>query len=434
MEISPLEIVKLWNHPETFRNRLVKRSEAGMAGPVQKVEKIISDIKNRGDRAILDYTEKFDNVKLGRDQLRVSEEEISRAKNQLYPDKVETIEKAAENIKKFHQNQLPEPWIKELNDGVSAGQTIRPISPVGVYAPGGDATYPSTVLMSVIPAKLAGVERIVLSSPPSSEKTINMATLVAADVAGADEVYRIGGPQAIVSMAYGTRTVPKVNKIVGPGNIHVAAAKKAVSKDVSIDFMAGPSEILVLTDSTANPRYVALDLVSQAEHDSESASVLVTTSEKVAEQVQEEVKSVLEDIPRERVAAKALREYGHIVVVKSMERAISFANDYAPEHIEIMTKNPEEIVEKIENAGAIFVGPNSPTSAGDFAVGPNHVLPTGRQSTRFSGLSVEDFVRMPSIQTLTKEGLEEISDIAIKLAKMEGLSAHAKSVQERLEE
>ncbi len=434
MEISPLEIVKLWNHPETFRNRLIRRSEAGMAGPVQKVEKIISDIKNRGDRAILDYTEKFDNVKLGRDQLRVPEEEVSRAKDQLYPDKVETIEKAAENIKKFHQNQLPEPWIKELNDGVSAGQTIRPISPVGIYAPGGDATYPSTVLMSVIPAKLAGVERIVLCSPPSSEKTINMATLVAADVAGADEIYRIGGPQAIVSMTYGTRTVPKVNKIVGPGNIHVAAAKKAVSKDVSIDFMAGPSEILVLADSTANPRYVALDLVSQAEHDSESASVLVTTSEKVAEQVQEEVKSVLEDIPRERVAAKALDEHGHIVVVKSMERAISFANDYAPEHIEIMTKNSEEIVEKIENAGAIFVGENSPTSAGDFAVGPNHVLPTGRQATRFSGLSVENFVRMPSIQTLTKEGLEEMSDIAIKLAKMEGLSAHAKSVRERLEE
>ncbi len=434
MELSPLEIVKLWNHPETFRNRLLKRSEVEITGATQTVKRIINDIKNRGDVAILDYTEKFDNVKLGRDQIQVSESEIKRAKNQLYPDKVETIEKAAEKIEKYHKNQLPEPWMKELQKGVSAGQTIRPLNPVGVYAPGGNAAYPSTVLMSVIPAKLAGVEKITLCTPPNSDKKINQATLVAADIAGADEIYKIGGAQAIVAMAYGTRTVPKVKKIVGPGNLHVAAAKKTVSKDVSIDFIAGPSEVLILADSTANPRYIALDLVAQAEHDSAAASVLVTSSEKLAEQVQEEIKSVLEDIPRERTAAKAMREHGHIVVVKSMKRAISFANDYAPEHLQIMTRNSEELVENIENAGAIFVGENSPTSAGDFAVGPSHVLPTGRMATKFAGLSVRDFVRMPSVQSLTEEGLDDISDIVIKLARMEGLSAHAKSVQERLED
>jgi len=434
MEISPLDIIKLSNRPETFRNRLLRRSEVEIGGTSQDIKKVISDIKNRGDLAVLDYTERFDDVKLGRDQIKVKQERIERAKKEIHPKKYNVMKEAAENIEKFHERLVPEDWMDEMADGVSAGQVVRPINTVGIYAPGGNADYPSTVLMSAIPAKLAGVERIVLCTPPNSRKSVNEVTLVAADIASVDEIYKVGGSQAVVSMAYGTKTIPKVDKIVGPGNIYVAGAKKAVSNDVSIDFVAGPSEVLILADSSTNPRYVALDMVAQAEHDSSAASVLVTTSMDLAEKVQEEVKSVLEDIPRERTAAKALEEYGNIIVVENLDQGVEFANDYAPEHLEIMTRRPDEVVDRIKHAGAIFIGSNSPTSAGDFVVGPSHVLPTGRQARAFAGLSVQDFIRRPSIQKLSKDGLREISDAAMKLANIEGLDAHAKSIEERLGE
>ncbi len=434
MEISPLDIIKLSNRPDTFRNRLLRRSEVEIGGTSQNIERIINDIKNRGDLAVLDYTEKFDDVKLGRDQIRVKQDRIERAKREVHPRKYDVMKEAAENIEKFHERQVPEDWMDEMANGVLAGQTVRPLDTVGIYAPGGSAEYPSTVLMSAIPAMKAGVKNIVLCTPPNSRKSVNEVTLVAADIASVDEIYKVGGAQAIVSMAYGTKTIPKVDKIVGPGNIYVAGAKKAVSNDVSIDFVAGPSEVLILADSSANPRYVALDMVAQAEHDSSAASVLVTTSMNLAEEVQEEVKSVLEDIPRERTAAKALEEYGNIIVVDDLDSGIDFANDYAPEHLEIVTRSPDDVVDSIEHAGAIFIGSNSPTSAGDFAVGPSHVLPTGGEARSFAGLSVQDFVRMTSVQKLSEDGLREISDIAMKLANIEGLSAHAKSIEERLEE
>ncbi len=434
MEISPVDIIKLWNRPSTFKQRLLKRSEVDIGGATNKVEKIMKDIKNRGDLALLDYTKKFDNVNLGRDQIRVKEQEIERAKRELHPNKVEAIEEAAENIRRYHEKQVPESWMEEMEKGVNIGQRAKPLGTVGVYAPGGTAEYPSSVLMSGIPADVAGVENIVLCTPPNSQKSVNDAILYAAHVSGVDKIFKIGGAQAITAMAYGTRTIPNVDKIVGPGNIYVAAAKKVVSQDVSIDFEAGPSEVLILADVTANPRHAALDLVSQAEHDPSSAAILVTDSESLAEEVQNEVMHVLEEIPRERTAAKALEEFGHIIVVRDLNEAADFANEYAAEHVEIMTRNPEDIVEKVNNAGAIFVGDNSPTAAGDFAVGPSHVLPTGRKAKSFAGLSVNDFVRMPSVQRLTKEGLEEVSEAVIRLAEMEGLEAHAKSVRERLEE
>lgn len=431
METSPLEIVKLWNHPETYRNRLLKRAETEIKGAIPQVRKIISEIRNRREIALLNFTEKFDGVKLTREEIKVGEDEISQAYKSLREEYIEPIRKAAEAIESYQKRQLPEEWMEEFEPGVSAGQVLRPLPSVGIYAPGGDAQYPSSVLMSAVPAKVAGVEKIVMCTPPNSERSVNTATLIAADIAGVDEIYKAGGAQAIGVMAYGGRIIPRVDKIVGPGNIYVAAAKKIVSPDVDIDFMAGPSEVLILADSRADSRKVALDLVAQAEHDTYAASVLVTTSEKLAEEVKEEVKSILEEIPRQRTAARALQEYGHIVVVRSTERMIEFANDYAPEHLQIMIKKPDRILERIENAGSIFVGPFSPVSAGDFAVGPSHVLPTGGAARSSDGLSVFDFLRLTSVQKLSKKGLKNLSEVIEKLAEMEGLSAHAKSVRER---
>lgn len=434
METSPLEITRLWKHPKRHRKMALKRSENEIFEVIPEVRKIITDIKQRGDYSLLDYTKKFDEVTLGRDQIQVSDEEISNAYDEIIDWDIKAIRKAADAIKKYHEKQLPEDWIEELEPGISAGQVVRTLESVGCYVPGGKAQYPSTVLMTVIPAKVAGVEKTVICTPPNSKGKINPATLIAADIAEADEVYKAGGAQAIAAMAYGTRTIPEVEKIVGPGNIYVNAAKKIVSTKVDIGFMAGPSEVLVLADSSADPRLVAVDLIAQAEHDVSAAAVLVTTSEKLAEAVSEEVRKMVDDISRKRIAIKALQNYGRAVVVKSFKRAIEFVNDYAPEHLEIMVRNPDRIIDKIKNAGAIFVGSNTPTAAGDFVVGPSHVLPTGGGARRNSGLSVFDFIRMPSLQRLTKEGLESISDIIQRIADLEGLSAHDRSVRERLED
>lgn len=433
MEISPLEVVRLWRHPEGHRKRLLSRSEGDVAKVLPKVREIVKKVRNIGDFALLEFTEKFDGVEMARSQIQVTEEEISRAFEEMEYEDVKVIRKAAEAIERYHQRQIPEEWMEEFEEGVSAGQVVRPLNSVGCYAPGGNAQYPSSVLMSVIPAKVSGVERVSVCTPPNSNRKINPATLVATDFAGADEVYKAGGAQAISAMAYGTKTIPSVDKIVGPGNIYVAAAKREVSMEVDIDFMAGPSEVLILADSTADPHLIALDLVAQAEHDSSSAAVLVTTSEKLAEETSNEVKNILEDTPRSRTAGKALQKYGRAVVVRTTERAIDFANDYAPEHLQIMVKEPERILEKIKNAGAIFLGTNSPTSAGDFAVGPSHVLPTGGDARYYDGITVHDFLRMPSVQKLSKEGLEKISEVLERISELEGLPAHAKSVRERLE-
>ncbi|KXB05176.1 histidinol dehydrogenase [candidate division MSBL1 archaeon SCGC-AAA382A13] len=425
--------MKLWNRSDAFKRKLFRRSEAEINGVLPEVRKIISEIKNRGEIALLNYTEKFDGVKMGRDQLRVKEEEKQKAFKSLRDEYINPMKKAAEAIEKYHKRQLPDEWTIEPETGVKAGQALRPLNSVGVYVPGGNAQYPSSVLMSAIPAKVAGVEKIVMCTPPNSDQSVNAATLIAADIAGVDEIYKAGGAQAIGIMANGGKTVPKVDKIVGPGNIYVAAAKKIVSTNVDIDFVAGPSEVLILADSQADPRKIALDLVAQAEHDTYAASVLVTTSEKVARAVQEEVKDVLDDIPRKRTASRALHEYGNIILVRRKQEAIDFANTYAPEHLQIMTKDPEKILDKIKNAGAIFLGPYSPSSAGDFAVGPSHVLPTGGLARRTDGLTVYDFLKLTSVQNITKEGLEKISEVIEKMSELEGLSAHSKSIRERLE-
>ncbi|MBS3815445.1 MAG: histidinol dehydrogenase [Hadesarchaea archaeon] len=433
MELSPLEVVRLWKKSERDYNQLLRRSSGDVAKAIPDVQKIISNVKERGDLALIRYTEKFDEVKLTREKLRVSEDEVKEAYQLLEENKINALREAASRIEEYHQEQVPREWMKEFGSGIKAGQKVRPLSSVGVYAPGGGAQYPSSVLMTVIPASVAGVEKIIVCTPPNEKGEISPGTLIAADLAGADEIYRIGGAQAIGAMAYGTRTIPRVEKIVGPGNVYVTAAKRIVSNDVDIDFTAGPSEVLIIADSSADPKKVAIDLIAQAEHDSSAAAVLVTSSGKLAEKVCEITPDLIEKTSRKRTAAKALKKYGRVIVTRSLKRAVEFANDYSPEHLQIMVKNPQKILDKTKNAGAIFIGPYTPVAAGDLVVGPSHVLPTGGAARQHSGLSVLSFLRMPSVQELTKEGLESLSEVIEELAELEGLEAHAQSVRERLE-
>jgi len=434
MESSPLQIVRLGEYPERYYNRLLRRSEGDVAGALLKVCKLVSEVRSRGDLALLEYTKKFDGAELSRDQLRIPEKEIRAAYKEVDPETVKAIKAAAKAIKRFHRKLVPKEWFEEFERGVRAGQIIRPLESVGVYAPGGLARYPSSVLMTVIPAKVAGVERVVLCTPPRKDGTVNSATLAAANVAGADEVYRVGGAQAIAAMAYGTRTIPRVNKIVGPGNVYVAAAKQVVAPEVAVDFVAGPSEVLILADSSAKPGQVAADLIAQAEHDPSAAAVLVTTSGKLASEVCEQIRSMLPRAPRRSVISKSLQRYGRAIVARDMGEAIRFVNDYAPEHLQLMVKNPQKALEEVKNVGAIFIGPYTPVVVGDFAVGPSHVLPTGGAARRRAGLSVMDFVRTPSVQKLTKQGLKRLAKVAEKLAEVEGLPAHVQSIRERLKE
>lgn len=433
MEVSPLNLVRLGELSKEEREELLERSEVNFKHVVPQVRKIILKVQERGDEALLDYTREYDGVDLGVEDLEVSREEIEGAYDRLEKGDVEAIERAAEAVERYHRYQLPDEWRKEFDPGISAGQIVRPIKSVGFYAPGGKARYPSSVLMTVVPAKVSGVEEIILCTPPDKAGEIDPSTLVAADVSGVDRIYRVGGAQAIAAMAYGTGTIPSVDKIVGPGNIYVSSAKKIVSMDVDIDFVAGPSEVLVLADSGADPRLIALDLVAQAEHRASSAAVLVTTSKELAESVRDEVGKLLEDSPREETIREALENYGRAVVCGSMEEAIGFSNDYAPEHLQILAGDLEKVLDEIVNAGAIFLGPYSPTSAGDYAVGPSHVLPTGGDARCHSGISVLEFIRMPSVQKLEREGLEELAETVERLAELEGLPGHARSVRERLE-
>ena len=429
--MSALKVIKLSDCSQKQREQLTKRSELDVASVTLRVCKITSDVREMGDEALLDYTEKLDGVKLSMEQLRVSKEEIKAAYDEIGADVVKTIKQAAKAIKKFHEQQMPSEWLKEIQPGIKAGQLVRPLARIGAYVPGGLARYPSSVLMSVVPARVAGVKETIVCTPPRRDGKVDPVTLVAADVAGASAVFKVGGAQAIAAMAYGTETIPKVDKVVGPGNIYVVAAKQIVSPDVGVDFAAGPSEVLIVADDSADAECVAADLLAQAEHDPSAAAVLVTTSEKLAEGVCNFVEEQLEDSPRKDIALQSLEKYGRVIVARTLAEAIKFANEYAPEHLQLMVERPERALKLVENAGAVFLGPYSPVAAGDFAVGPNHILPTGGVARWRSGLSVLDFLRLPTVQSLTESGFKRIAGVVEKMAEVEGLPGHAQSIRKR---
>ncbi len=397
------------------------------------VNDIIDNVRKNGDKALFEYTEKFDKFSLTADTVKVTADEIKAAYNELSSEFIEVMKKSAENIRVFHEKQKRISWIDTKEDGSILGQRIIPIEISGVYVPGGKAAYPSSVLMNVVPAKVAGVERIVMCTPPGADGKVNPGTLVAADIAGVDEIYKVGGAQAVAAMAFGTESVPKVDKITGPGNIFVALAKKACFGHVSIDSIAGPSEILVLADETANPRYVAADLLSQAEHDELASAILVTTSNDLAQKVSDEIDEFLKTLSRADIIRKSLENYGYIFVADSMEDAIDAANAVASEHLEIITVNPFETMTKIKNAGAIFLGEYSSEPLGDYYAGPNHILPTNRTARFFSPLNVDDFIKKTSIISYSRSALEKAHKDIELFAKQEGLTAHANSIAVRFE-
>lgn len=412
---------------------LLKRSPSSYGTYEQTVSEIVNNVKENGDKAVFEYTEKFDHFALNSGNIRVTEEEIKEAYKEIPEDLIEVYRHSAANIRTFHEKQLRQSFIETRPDGSILGQRITPIEKAGVYVPGGKAAYPSSVLMNVVPAKVAGVPKIVMTTPCNKEGKVNAGTLVAADIASVDEIYKVGGAQAIAALAFGTESVPKVDKITGPGNIFVALAKKAVYGHVSIDSVAGPSEILVLADETANPRYVAADLLSQAEHDELASAILITTSKDLAEKVSKEVDGFTETLERREIILKSLSNYGYILVAENMEDAIAAANDIASEHLEILTKNPYETMTKIKNAGAIFMGEYSSEPLGDYFAGPNHILPTNGTARFFSPLSVDDFIKKTSLISFSKDALEKVHTEIEAFAKSEGLTAHANSIKVRFE-
>ena len=412
-------------------NDLIKRSQADINEILAIVSDILADVKENKDEAIKRYTAKFDGAEL--DDLKVSDEEIKEAYDSLDDNLIDALKSASKNIEKFHKAQIPQEWSMEVDTGITAGQIIRPINSVGCYIPGGRAAYPSSILMTVIPAKIAGVERIIACTPPSKEGKIMDAILVAADLAGAHEIYKCGGAQAIAGMAYGTESIEKVEKIVGPGNVFVTGAKKLVYGDVDIEFPAGPSEVLVLADSTANPEYLAHDFLSQAEHDPNASCFLVTDDEKIAEESKVLIEKFAKEAVRSEIIEESLAKHGHIILCDNMDDAIDFTNEYAPEHLIITTKDDEAVLAKIKNAGSIFMGPYSPVAAGDYGSGTNHVLPTSGGAKMYSGLSTEAFLKKPTVQTITKEGIEKLSKTVLPIAEYEGFFAHANSVKVRLD-
>ena len=413
--------------------KLLKRSPESYGQYEDIVADIIKNVRDRKDEAIFEYTAKFDGFSLSADSIRVTDEEIKAAYNELDSEFIEVMKRSAANIRAFHEKQKRNTWIDTKEDGSILGQRISPIEISGVYVPGGKAAYPSSVLMNVIPAEVAGVERIVMCTPPNKEGKVNAGTLVAADIAGVTEVYKVGGAQAIAAMAFGTESVPKVDKITGPGNIFVALAKKACFGYVSIDSIAGPSEILVIADETANPRYVAADLLSQAEHDEMASAILITTSRDLADKVSAEIDGFLKELSRTESISKSLDNYGYIFVAKDMKDVIDCANAIASEHLEIITANPFEVMPKIKHAGAIFLGAYSSEPLGDYYAGPNHILPTNQTARFFSPLSVDDFVKKTSIIAYSQDGLKAVHKDIELFAKNEGLTAHANSIAVRFE-
>lgn len=419
---------------ENILESLLKRSPNQYDSYQDKVNEILNEVKEKGDEALFHYTKKFDKAEITPDNIRVTGEEIQEAYAQVDASLVEVMKKSLANIQDFHKKQLRNSWIETREDGVVLGQRITPLESVGVYVPGGKAAYPSSVLMNIIPAQVAGVERIVMVTPPGADGKVNPATLVAADLAGATEVYKVGGAQAVAALAYGTASIKKVVKICGPGNIFVALAKKSVYGHVSIDSIAGPSEILVLADETANPRYVAADLLSQAEHDELASAILVTTSEELAVKVEEEIQEFLKTLSRADIIRKSLENYGYLLVADSMSDAIQAANEIASEHLEILTQNPFDTMTRIKNAGAIFLGEYSSEPLGDYFAGPNHVLPTNGTAKFFSPLNVDDFIKKSSLISYSREALEPIHKDIIQFAKAEQLTAHANSIAVRFED
>ena len=417
----------------TLLEDLLKRSPNNYTEYAAVVQKTIDDVHVRGDEALFELTRRFDGADINAENVRVTKEEIEAAYQAVDPELITVIRKAISNIRIYHEKQRQYSWFDSTPDGTILGQKITPIERAGVYVPGGKAAYPSSVLMNIIPAKVAGVSRIIMTTPPGKDGSVNPGTLVAANEAGADEIYKAGGAQAIAAMAFGTQSIPKVDKIVGPGNIYVALAKKAVYGHVSIDSVAGPSEILVIADDSANPRYVAADLLSQAEHDELASAILVTTSEPLAEAVNAEIEGFLKVLSRESIISKSLENYGHILLARDLNEAIDIANAIASEHLEIVTRNPFEVMTKIRNAGAIFIGEHSSEPLGDYFAGPNHILPTNGTARFFSPLSVDDFIKKSSIIYYSKEALREKKDDIMLFARSESLTAHANSIGVRFE-
>ena len=413
---------------------LLKRSPNNYGKVEAAVADILANVKEKGDEALFSYTKEFDKVEVTPETIRVTEEEIEEAYKAVDASLLEVIRKALVNIRSYHEKQRQNSWFTSTENGTMLGQKVTPLNRVGVYVPGGKAVYPSSVLMNIVPAKVAGVPHIVMTTPPGKDGKVNPSTLVAAKEAGADEIYKVGGAQAIGALAYGTASIPKVDKIVGPGNIFVALAKKAVYGHVSIDSIAGPSEILVLADETANAHYVAADLLSQAEHDEMASAILITTSTELAQNVEKEIEGYLKVLSRKEIIEKSLENFGYILIAEDMDEAIEAANEIASEHMEIVTKNAFEVMMKVRNAGAIFIGEYSSEPLGDYFAGPNHVLPTNGTAKFFSALSVDDFIKKSSIVYYSRSALQEIHKDIIQFASSEQLTAHANSIAVRFEE
>lgn len=418
---------------QSILDDLLKRSPNNYTQFEATVNEIIDRVRTERDNAVFDYTLKFDKFQLTPENIKVTHEEIEEAYSLMDANLIQVIKDSAENIRSFHTKQLRNSWFDSKPDGTILGMKITPIAKAGVYVPGGKAAYPSSVLMNVIPAKVAGVDEIIMTTPPGADGKVNPGTLVAADIAGVDTIYKVGGAQAIAAMAFGTESIPKVDKITGPGNIFVALAKKAVYGYVSIDSIAGPSEILVLADETANPRYVAADLLSQAEHDELASAILITTSKELAQKVSEEVDGFVKVLSRAEIIQKSLDNYGYILLAENMNDAIDAANEIASEHLEILTRNPFDIMTKIRNAGAIFMGEYASEPLGDYFAGPNHILPTNGTAKFFSPVNVDDFIKKTSIISYSKEALEKVHTKIETFAESEGLTAHANSIKVRFE-
>ena len=430
-----MRIIELTEEARTnILENLLKRSPNSYGEFEGRVNEIIENVRANRDAAIFDYTKRFDGADINAENILVTEDEIKEAYEKVDEKLLTVIRKALVNIRKYHEKQRQYSWFDSEESGIILGQKVTALEKVGVYVPGGKAVYPSSVLMNIVPAKVAGVKTIVMTAPPGKDGKVNPATLVAAKEAGVDAIYKVGGAQAIAALAFGTESVPKVDKIVGPGNIYVALAKKAVFGFVSIDSIAGPSEIMVLADETANPRFVAADLLSQAEHDEMASAILVTTSRDLAEQVSKEVEGFVAQLSRKEIIQKSLDNYGYILVAESMDEAIATVNEIASEHLELVTKNPFETMTKIRNAGAIFVGEYSSEPLGDYFAGPNHVLPTNGTAKFFSPLSVDDFIKKSSIISYSREALEPIYKDIVQFAECEQLTAHANSIRVRFED
>lgn len=430
-----MRILKLTKETQNnILENLLKRSPNSYGEFESRVNDIIQNVREKRDEAIFEYTLKFDGATINQDNIRVTEEEIKEAYEQVDPKLLDVIRKALVNIRDYHAKQKQYSWFDSDESGIILGQKVTPLKTVGVYVPGGKAVYPSSVLMNVIPAKVTGVSNIIMTTPCGKDGKVYPSTLVAAKEAGVDAIYKVGGAQAIAALAFGTESIPKVDKIVGPGNIYVALAKKAVFGYVSIDSIAGPSEIMVLADETANPRFVAADLLSQAEHDEMASAILVTTSETLAEQVSVEVDKFVATLSRKEIIRKSLDNYGYILVADTMQDAIDTVNEIASEHLELVTKNPFETMTKIRNAGAIFIGEYSSEPLGDYFAGPNHVLPTNGTAKFFSPLSVDDFIKKSSIISYSREALEPVYKDIVQFAECEKLTAHANSIRVRFED